>query len=63
MVWTTRTSLDHLTRLVFELCVQFGDITIRNESTGRALTLEIFWPGKQVSDWRSGRLNIGAVET
>jgi len=47
--------------LLFELCLQFGEITIENEENNKSLTLEIFWPGKQVSDWRDARLNVASV--
>lgn len=59
---TGTVSLDQLTRLMFELCLQFGEITIRNTGSGDAVTLEVFWPGKQVSDWRGGRLNIASID-
>lgn len=58
---TGSTSLEKLTNLVFELCLQFGEITIENKTNDLSLTLEIFWPGKQVSDWREGRMNISSL--
>jgi hypothetical protein len=56
---TGSTSLTGLTRLVFELCLQFGEVTLEGEE--RKLSMEVFWPGKQVSDWRDSRLNISEI--
>jgi hypothetical protein len=55
-------SQDHLTRLIVELCLQFGEITIEDIAGDRSITLEVFWPGKRVEDWRNGRLNVCAVD-
>lgn len=54
-------SPSQLTRLMTELCLQFGEISIERTGGDRSMTLEIFWPGKQVEDWRNGRMNVCAV--
>jgi hypothetical protein len=59
---TGTTSLNKITDLLFELSLQFGEVTIKNNATGTAMTVEVFWPGKQVSDWREGRLNIASLQ-
>lgn len=51
---------EQLTDLVFELSLQFGEITLENQASDRSVTLEVFWPGKQVSDWREAKLNISS---
>lgn len=55
---TGTVSIEELTRFVFEVSLQFGEITITEQSGDTSVTFEVFWPGKQVSDWREGRLNI-----
>lgn len=50
------------TRLVYELCLQFGSIRIipqQNEES--LLELNAYWPGKQVSDWEHSRLSVSTV--
>lgn len=52
-------SVEEFTELIYELAVQFGGIQI--ESTGDEdfkMNLDVFWPGKQVSDWRKSRVKV-----
>lgn len=56
-------AVDELTQLIYELSVQFG--TIELEQVGGSdvsLEFSIFWPGKQVSDWRRSRLRLESIE-
>lgn len=56
-------SEDQFTQLVYELCTQFGTIRINNEETGSLLELSVFWPGKQVSDWRDSKVAVTSCKT
>lgn len=50
--------------LLYELCVQFGTIRIRDQETDAVLLeLSIYWPGKNVSDWEQGRMNVVTVRS
>lgn len=55
-------SIDEVARLVFELSIQFGGVTLTDQNTDTELSLDVFWPGKQVTDWQKGLLNISAIE-
>lgn len=56
-------SIDELTRLLYELCVQFGAVEVSQLGEAEiTLRLSIFWPGKQVADWRQSRLRLEAIE-
>lgn len=46
------------TQLVYELCIQFGTIRLKSEETESMLELSVFWPGKQVSDWRESKVAV-----
>ncbi len=45
-----------LWRLMYELCVSFGRITVRRED--KAIRLSISWPGKHVRDWELAKLYL-----
>lgn len=49
--------------LLYELCIQFGEIELSCLGDADAsLRLGIFWPGKHVEDWRKSRMRIENVE-
>ena len=53
----------NFTALLYELAVQFGGVRLR--STGDrdlGMCLDVFWPGKQVSDWRRSRLKVSELQ-
>lgn len=55
-------SVTDFAALLHELCVQFGGIRFESRGAeGPLLELGIYWPGKQVSDWESQRLNVITV--
>ena len=48
-----------LWRLMYELCVSFGRITVRHKD--KAVQLSISWPGKHVRDWELAKLYLKPV--
>ncbi|KXA99229.1 hypothetical protein AKJ40_03650 [candidate division MSBL1 archaeon SCGC-AAA259M10] len=48
---------------LYELCIQFGGVEV-NSVCGPCPTfqLDIFWPGKHVSDWRESKLKVKRLE-
>lgn len=55
-------SLDDLRQLVYEFCVQFGVVEVEQlGDSDVSLRFSIFWPGKQVSDWRQSRIRLEAL--
>lgn len=55
-------TLEELNQCIYELCVQFGEIELSQVGDAEiTLTLSIFWPGKQVSDWRHSRLRLEEI--
>lgn len=56
-------SLQELTQLLYELCIQFGSIRLVDDETDEIKTeLSVLWPGKQVSDWRESMLKINRLK-
>lgn len=56
---TGQFSVAEFTELVYELSVQFGSIQLKSTSGDEfRMTLDVFWPGKQVSDWRKSRVKV-----
>lgn len=50
---------EEFTILLYELAVQFGGIKLQHTGDDDLqISLNVFWPGKQVSDWRRSRLKI-----
>lgn len=48
-------------RLIYELCIQFGDVRLESDEGGKALELDIFWPGKQVADWEASGIKVAEI--
>lgn len=47
------------TKLLYELCIQFGRIGLHDQTTNsKVLDLSVLWPGKQVNDWENSRLAV-----
>lgn len=63
-IYSGTLSLTKLTKLVYELCVQFGEIEL-SEVGGEetTITLSVFWGGKQVSDWQESRLRLEQIQS
>lgn len=55
-------STEKLTRLLYELCLQFGEILVKSPSGEELIELSIFWSGKQVSDWREGKMKVESMD-
>jgi len=56
------TSMEDFTKLIYELCVQFGSLRIKpTGSEAPSIDLSIYWPGKQISDWANEKMNIVSV--
>lgn len=54
---------DDLTQLIYELCVQFGTVELSRVGDDDVVSsFSIFWPGKQVADWRESNLRLEAVQ-
>jgi hypothetical protein len=48
-----------LSRLLYELCIQFGEIRLESsDGSHPLLELSIFWSDKQVSDWRDSKMQV-----
>lgn len=59
-----RLSIEEFGQLVYELCVQFGEVELKQVGEEDiTIRLSIFWPGKQVSDWRQSRLRLEQLES
>lgn len=53
---------ENLTKLLYELCLQFGRVAVRSPSGDELIELSIFWAGKQVSDWRESKMEVSSIE-
>jgi len=52
-------SLKEFTKVLYELCIQFGTICIEDDETNEVLArMSVLWPGKEVNDWRDSKLMI-----
>jgi hypothetical protein len=52
-------SLKEFTKVLYELCIQFGTICIEDDETNKVLArMSVLWPGKEVNDWRDSKLMI-----
>lgn len=50
---------ENFTTLLYKLPVQFGGVRLqRTGDHDFEMCLDVFWPGKQVSDWRQSRLKV-----
>lgn len=50
---------EEFTTMIYELAVQFGGICLKSiRKDGFRMCLDVFWPGKQVSDWRHSKLKV-----
>lgn len=52
------TRISEFSNLVYELCLQFGSIRLKDSDGDRQVELSIYWPGKQVSDWEDRKVNL-----
>jgi hypothetical protein len=53
--------IDEFSDLVYELCLQFGSIRLRDSDGDRQVDFSIYWPGKKILDWEDGRVNVVSV--
>lgn len=61
---TGQFSVEDFAELVYELAVQFGGIRMQNTgSEPLEICLDVFWPGKQVSDWRKSHVKVTALQS
>lgn len=55
-------STSQMSRLLYELCIQYGRIKMSSPSNGDLIELSIFWSGKQVSDWRDSKMEVRSID-